>query len=64
MIKSDNFTEEAFLAIAAQYEDELVSAALDKVKSKKAMLAVLTDDQKNALKSNRREARGLMELLN
>ncbi|APE04747.1 hypothetical protein BM528_02290 [Alteromonas sp. RW2A1] len=64
LIKSDNFTEEAFLAIAAQYEDELVSAALDKVKSKKAMLAVLTDDQKNALKSNRREARGLMELLN
>lgn len=64
LIKSDNFTEEAFLAIAAQYEDELVSAALDKVKSKKAMLAVLTDDQENALKSNRREARGLMELLN
>lgn len=64
LIKSDNFTEEAFLAIAAQYEDELVSAALDKVKSKKAMLAALTEDQKNALKSNRREARGLMELLN
>ena len=63
LVRSDAFSEDAFIALGKKYEDDLIAAGVAKVKFRSSLMAVLTDEQKAELKSNKKEMRGLMDLL-
>lgn len=63
LVRSDAFSEDAFIALSAKYEDDLIAAGVEKVKFRNTLMAVLTDEQQEALKTKKREMRGLMDLL-
>jgi len=63
LVRSDAFSEDAFIALSAKYEDDLIAAGVEKVKFRSTLMAVLTDEQQEELKSRKREMRGLMDLI-
>ena len=63
LVRSDPFSEDAFIALSAKYEDDLIAAGVEKVKFRSTLMAVLTDEQQEELKSRKREMRGLMDLI-
>ncbi|WP_269521156.1 Spy/CpxP family protein refolding chaperone [Alteromonas sp. BMJM2] len=63
LVRSNAFSEDAFIALSAKYEDDLIAAGVEKVKFRSTLMAVLSDEQQEALKSKKREMRGLMDLL-
>jgi len=63
LVRSDAFSEDAFIALGRKYEDDLIAAGVEKVKFRSTLMAVLTDEQQEALKSRKKEMRGLMGLL-
>ncbi|WP_420934784.1 Spy/CpxP family protein refolding chaperone [Alteromonas sp. A081] len=63
LVRSDAFSEDAFIALSTKYEDDLIAAGVEKVKFRSTLMAVLTDEQQEALKSRKREMRGLMDLI-
>ncbi|WP_334031379.1 Spy/CpxP family protein refolding chaperone [Alteromonas sp. P256] len=63
LVRSDAFSEDAFIALSAKYEDDLIAAGVEKVKFRSTLMAVLTDEQQEELKSRKREMRELMDLL-
>lgn len=63
LVRSDAFSEDAFIALSAKYEDDLIAAGVEKVKFRSTLMAVLTDEQQEELKSRKREMRGLMGLI-
>lgn len=63
LVRSDAFSEDAFIALSTKYEDDLIAAGVEKVKFRSTLMAVLTDEQQEELKSRKREMRGLMDLI-
>ena len=63
LVRSDAFSEDAFIALCAKYEDDLIAAGVEKMKFRSTLMAVLTDEQQEELKSRKSEMRGLMDLL-
>ncbi len=62
LVQSENFSEDAWNTLLAEYKDDIVSAGVAKAKHHQAMFAVLTETQQAELKAKRDDERTLMEI--
>lgn len=58
LIQSENFTEQAFLALHQQHQDQLTQAALQRAKTKNAIYMVLNEEQREKFAKYQEKRKG------
>ena len=62
LIRSSSFSQASWEALVTKYKDDIVSAGVEKAKHRQAMFALLTDEQKTELKTQREDERKLRDI--
>ena len=62
LIRSSSFSQASWEALVTKYQDDMVSAGVEKAKHRQAMFAVLTEEQKADLKTQREDVRKLRDM--